>query len=329
MISFPDAGGSFVWLDKVTILPAIVRETWRRILITGAGGFIGGALARRLEAEGHGVRALDLPSVIAHTDTRAPVAHDLTTPVPIALLADIDLVIHAAALAGVRSSWECPEAYWRVNATATERLRRTCERAGAPRVLHLSSISVYGAGLNLSERSTPHPVSPYGRSKLAGERAWDGYPRATIVRLSNVYGPGQRSDMAYATFIRAGLAARPIVLRDGGRQLRTPTYIDDCVAGILAAARHARDGETYNIAGPEDIRLSEIPRILASLLGRPVGARAAAPAPGDPRVATVSSDLARHALGYAPRTSVSAGLAMQFEAWRELAAPAVAATATS
>ncbi len=288
-------------------------ETQRRVLITGAGGFIGGALARQLEADGHDVRWLDLPPVIVRIDARTPVAHDLRTPLPTSLLADVDLVIHAAALAGVQPSWERPEAYWQVNAVATKLLRDSCERTVQPRVLHLSSISVYGAGLNLSERSTPHPLSPYGRSKLAGEHAWIDYPRATIVRLSNVYGPGQRDDMAYATFIRAARAGVPIRLRDGGRQLRTPTYIADCVAGIIAAVHRGADGETYNIAGPQDVRLAEIPRLLGDMLGRPVAGRAVAPGPGDPRVATVSSEHARRALGYAPRTGVSAGLAAQLD----------------
>ncbi len=308
---------------------AIVSEGARSILITGAGGFIGGALARRLEADGHAVRRLDLPAVAARITGRAAVGHDLRTPLPPALLADVELVIHAGALAGVQSSWERPQEYWDTNAVATTRLRHACRRAGTPGVVHLSSISVYGEGLNLSERSSPTPLSPYGRSKLAGEHAWEDYPRATIVRLSNVYGPGQRDDMAYATFIRAALAGRPIALRDGGRQLRTPTYIDDCVAGIVAAIGRGSHSETYNIAGPEDIHLSEIPRLIGGLLGRPVAAEAVAPAPGDPRVATVSSERARDALDYVPRTSVSAGLAMQLEAWREAAPPAVSAAATS
>lgn len=301
----------------------------RRILITGAGGFIGGALTRRLEADGHEVYALDLPDVAARSGVRVRLRHDLRTPLPASHLTGVDLVIHAAALAGVQASWERPASYWAVNASATESLRSVCEQAGSPRVLHISSISVYGAGLRLSERSVTNPVSPYGRSKLAGERVWDGYPRATIVRLSNVYGPGQRIDMAYATFIRCALAGRSITLRDGGRQLRTPTYIEDCVAGIIAAARRGADADTYNVAGPEDIRLAEIPRLLGRLLGRPVACRSVASAPGDPRVATVSGERAARELGYDPRTDVVTGLAAQLEAWTAAAAAAAERSAVT
>lgn len=286
----------------------------RRILITGAGGFIGGALARRLTSNGHVVRGLDLPEVIARSTLADRRGHDLTRAVPPAALAGVELVIHGAALAGVQPSWKRPAAYWAANAHATERLRTACERAGTPRVIHLSSISVYGEGVGLDERSGTHPQSPYGHSKLAGEHAWDGYADVTTVRLSNVYGPGQRSDMAYATFMRAAVAGRPIALRDGGRQLRTPTYIDDCIAGILAAMSSGAPGAVYNIAGPEDVRLAHVPRAIGQLLGHPVACTTVPPAPGDPRIATVSCTRARTELGYAPRTSLRAGLEAQWAA---------------
>ena len=115
-----------------------------------------------------------------------------------------------------------------------------------------------------------------------------------------------------------------------GRQLRTPTYIDDCVAGIIAAIERGADGRTYNVAGPEDIRLAEIPRRLGRLLGRPVACRLAAQAPGDPRVATVSGERAARELGYAPRIDVAAGLAAQLDAWAgTAAAPAARSAVTS
>jgi UDP-glucuronate 4-epimerase len=229
-------------------------------------------------------------------------------------LAGVDLVIHAAALAGVRASWCRPRDYWRANVDATRLLRDCCQRSGLPRVIHLSSISVYGAGARLHESSPMRPVSPYGISKLVAERAWDGYPDAAVVRLSNVYGPGQRADMAYATFLRAVLRGRRVELRDGGFQLRTPTYIDDCVDGIVAAAGRGAGSGLYNVAGPEDVRLLDVPRLVERLLGRPVPTSWAPAAPGDPRTATVSSAHAQRALGYRPRTLLREGLARQLEA---------------
>jgi nucleoside-diphosphate-sugar epimerase len=120
--------------------------------------------------------------------------------------------------------------------------------------------------------------------------------------------------MAYATFIRAALRGGCVVLRDQGRQLRTPTYIDDCVEGIIRAAEQGDDDAIYNIAGPEDVRLATVPRQLARLVGHGVATTAAPPAPGDPRVATVSVARARHELGFEPRTRLVEGLARQLSA---------------
>jgi UDP-glucose 4-epimerase len=287
----------------------------RKVVVTGAGGFVGSALVRRLLAEGHSVTGVDLPGVACRMPRQTCHGHDLRTPLPPALLAGAELIFHAAALTGVQASWARPAEYWRVNAGATRLLQAAC--AGLPRpprVIHVSSISVYGEGLHLDEAMPPRPLSPYGHSKLAAERVWDGNPRVRIVRLSNVYGPGQREDMAYATFIRAGLNGGGVRLRDAGRQLRTPTYIDDCIEGLILAAGNGTDGGVYNIAGPEDVRLAEVPRQLGGLLGRPIPSTDVSPGRGDPRVATVSIARAERDLGYRPCTSVHEGLARQLAA---------------
>ncbi|MFL5829535.1 MAG: NAD-dependent epimerase/dehydratase family protein [Solirubrobacteraceae bacterium] len=286
----------------------------RLALVTGAGGFIATALRRRLAGEGYLVRGLDLPSVASSRPSHELIGCDVTKPLPPELLADVDLVIHGAALAGVQPSWSRPADYWRTNAFATRVVRAACEVGGSARVVHLSSSSVYGHGLHLEESGPRRPLSPYGLSKLAAEEAWVDYPAVVTCRLSNVYGPGQRDDMAYATFIRAALSGGQIRLRDGGRQLRTPTYIDDCIEGIMLAATRATDGAVYNIAGPEDVRLADVPRHLARLLRAPIHSMCVPPGRGDPRVATVSIDRARRELGYAPATRLRDGLARQLAA---------------
>jgi UDP-glucuronate 4-epimerase len=312
------------------MLPAVSGSAAPRAVVTGAHGFVGAAVARRLRAGGWRVIGIDLPAAIGKPRGAGCRAHDLTEPLPTEALAGVALIIHAAALAGVQASWTRPADYWRTNVLATQLLREACERSGDVRVVHLSSISVYGEGQALVEGAPARPLSPYGVSKLAGERAWSGYPNVTIVRLSNVYGPGQRPDMAYATFIRAALSGHRVELRDGGRQLRTPTYIDDCVEGIVAAARTGARSATYNLAGPEHVRLIEMHGLLERLLGRTIPARRVARAPGDPRFATVSSARAAGELGYEPRTGLSEGLWRQLRAARPPLAdtvPAVVATA--
>ncbi len=288
------------------------RPAPRSVLVTGAAGFVGAALVRRLRTERDTVRGIDLPSLVCD-GVGDWLAHDLTCPLPADALTRVDLVIHAAALAGVQPSWLRPLEYWRANALATILLRESCERAGSPRVVHVSSISVYGEGEHHTERSPTRPMSPYGDSKLAAERAWDGYPQVTIVRLSNVYGPGQRPDMAYATFIRAALRGGSIELRAGGRQRRTPTFIEDCVDGVLAAAVHGAFAATYNIAGPADVRLDTVPAMLGGLTGRTVPVISVPATAGDPLCSTVSTARAARELGFAPRVGLRDGLALQLE----------------
>jgi nucleoside-diphosphate-sugar epimerase len=275
----------------------------------------------RLLADGWDVIGIDLPQLVSADGGGRCRGHDLTERLAPRSLEGVEVLIHAAALAGVLTSWARLHDYWRANAYATRLLRESCEQGGVPRIVHLSSISVYGEGEQLDETSPTMPLSPYGIFKLEAERAWDHYPGSSIVRLSNVYGPRQRPDMAYATFARAALLGHRIKLRDGGLQRRTPTYIDDCVDGIIAVATCGATPGIYNIAGPHDVQLLDVPRLLSELLGMPMPISIEPPVPGDPRVATVSSALAQCELGYRPVTGLRDGLVRQLDAMDEFGQP--------
>src|SRR5437763_16567946 len=89
-------------------------------LVTGARGFVGSAIVQRLRRDGCRVTGIDLPALTRRSDGIGCHGHDLARPLPPELLADVELVVHAAALAGVQPSWTRPREYWRPNVTATE-----------------------------------------------------------------------------------------------------------------------------------------------------------------------------------------------------------------
>ena len=193
------------------ILPRVAAGAQSTALVTGARGFVGAAVARRLRAEGWRVIGIDLATAggacaIGAGPHSAPSgtelarecrSHDLTSPLPTAALDGVDVVIHAAALAGVQASWARPRAYWHANVDATRLLACSCRRAGAPRVLHVSSISVYGQGAALREDSTTRPVPTSFTAPAPGD------PRTATVssaRAQRALGYGPR------TTLRDGLA---------------------------------------------------------------------------------------------------------------------------
>jgi nucleoside-diphosphate-sugar epimerase len=225
------------------------------VLVTGAAGFIGSALARRLVADGHRVVALDDLS-----EGRLDRLGGVTDDIVIADVRDVlavrgaaegcDVVFHLAAKRAVERSFEEPALVADVNVNGTETVLRAAAGAGAV-VVFASSSSVYGAAprIRLREDREPAPRSPYARTKLDGERrcrAWTARGvRAISLRYFNVYGPGQDADGRYAVviprFVDACLAGRRPTLHGHGSQARDYTYVDDVVEATVRAAS-APDG---------------------------------------------------------------------------------------
>ena len=220
-----------------------------------------------------------------------------------------DAVIHLAGLPGVRT--RPPSAFHEANVELTDRLVRAASAGGARFVL-VSSSSVYGNARELPtpEHAPPAPLNPYAASKVAAEEVVrDHGADAVIVRPFSVYGPGQRPEMAFARWIDclADRAAAPWHASPG--TARDFTYVDDAVAGILAALRRGRAGEAYNLSG---LALGGPAR---SARGAGGGSSAAAPrcatTPGSAAEARVTQGCGRKAaaeLGYAPRTDLATGL---------------------
>jgi UDP-glucuronate 4-epimerase len=227
------------------------------VLVTGAAGFVGFHVARRLLEEGSAVLGVD--SMNAYYDPKLKEArlgeltglpgfafrrHDLADRAETAALfaaARPKRVIHLAAQAGVRHSLADPHAYVDANIVGFLNVLEGCRHTGVEHLTYASSSSVYGANTATPfsvHADADHPLSLYGASKRANELMAHCYSHlfalpTTGLRFFTVYGPWGRPDMAYYSFTKAILDGQPIRVFNDGNMRRDFTFIDDVVAGVL------------------------------------------------------------------------------------------------
>lgn len=227
------------------------------MLVTGAAGFIGFHLCKRLLAEGHEVVGLDnlndyydvdlkLGRIKQMTMERAftPVRMDLADRDGMKRLFEderFDVVVNLAAQAGVRYSLKNPYAYVDSNLSGFLNVLEGCRHGGVKHLVFASSSSVYGANTTMPfsvHHNVDHPVSLYAATKKANELMAHTYASlygipCTGLRFFTVYGPWGRPDMAYFLFTKAIFGARPIDVYNNGRMRRDFTYIDDIIEGVV------------------------------------------------------------------------------------------------
>ncbi len=232
-------------------------QNLQKILITGAAGFIGHALAKRLLKEGREVTGLDnlndYYDVQLKKDRLAElqimpgfrfVYQDLADrEASTALFAEnrFDAVVNLAAQAGVRYSLINPQSYVDTNLVGFANILEGCRHGGVKHLVFASSSSVYGANTKMPfsvHDNVDHPVSLYAASKKANELMAHTYSHlfalpATGLRFFTVYGPWGRPDMALFLFTNAMLAGRPINVFNNGNMERDFTHIDDIIEGVV------------------------------------------------------------------------------------------------
>lgn len=314
------------------------------VLITGGCGFIGTNLIRYLRGMGEcRIRVLDNLSV-GNRDDLAKVASfaelgpkgsvGLPTTSEVQLLAgdildksivdralrQMDVVVHLAANTGVQPSVENPELDCMTNVVGTLNCLEGARQNGVKRFVFASSGAPVGeCHPPIHEEMVPHPVSPYGASKLAGEGYCSAYYRCfalgtVALRFSNVYGPGSTHKASVvAKFIKKALKGEPVEIYGNGDQTRDFLFIDDLVRAILlAATRDGAAGELFQIATNKETTVADLAKRLVLIVRETTGKEMQLTA-GERRSGDVMrnfSDTSKAArlLGWQAETSLDDGL---------------------
>jgi UDP-glucuronate 4-epimerase len=315
-----------------------------RILLTGGAGFIGSHVAETLVRRGMALTIVD------NLDSFYPRARKLKNLEEIRRVGayefveqDIceleglrevfarvrpEIVIHLAARAGVRPSIEHPLLYERVNVAGTLNLLELCRKPGVKKFIFGSSSSVYGATSRapFSENEAGlHPISPYAATKLAGELLCYTYAHlfgfpTVCLRFFTVYGPRQRPDLAIHKFTALLEKRQPLPIFGDGTSGRDYTYVDDIVAGVLAALDYEPQAsagarfEIFNLGNSHPVKLNELIELLERTSGRKAVLDYRPAQPGDVPLTWADISKAKRLLGYQPATGMEEGL-KRFLAW--------------
>ena len=242
-----------------------------KVVVTGANGFVGGALVQALVARGEDVRAIVRPKSDLWRLKNLPIEYvvgDLTdAPSLRGAFDEADLIIHAAGMLGAVGT---PAAtYHRIHVDGTRNLFDELIRIGRfPRIAYISSPGVLGvinSQFSADESWPLHPTNDYERSKADAEtlvrRYRDRFP-IVIVRPEFIYGPRDLHVLGLFRAIQRGI----FFYIDGGEALCHPTYIDDAVQGTLLALDKGKAGECYHIMGQKPVTFREFGRIIAGQL---------------------------------------------------------------
>jgi nucleoside-diphosphate-sugar epimerase len=294
--------------------------------VTGGAGFIGSHVVRRLVADHYEVRVLDnfttgkranlsgLESVeLVDGDVRSRGELERA-------MHGVDAVFHLAAIASVERSWSDPIETLAVNAHGTANVVEAAIKSGVSAVVYSSSAAVYGDQdvETTSEELEPRPISPYGYSKLLGEKIALAHSqpsrgvRVIALRYFNVFGPGQDPDSPYSAaipiFIKHALAGTTATIYGDGLQSRDFLYVDDVARANVCALESDASGLAINIASGQSHTLLQLVDAINAITGRTLSTTFAAPRVGDIRHSLADVRLAESTIGFHSKIAFAGGL---------------------
>jgi len=302
-----------------------------KVLVTGGAGFIGSQVAKALVARGDDVVIVDnVNDYYDPTLKEARLREVVPESVPfykvditdyealsnICKEHNFDAICHLAAQAGVRYSLQNPHAYEQTNNQGTLNMLELARHNGIKNVIYASSSSVYGGNTKVPfAESDPveKPISLYAATKRANELMAYTYHHlyglnCTGLRFFTVYGPYGRPDMALFLFTKAILENKAIDVFNYGDMERDFTYVDDIVAGVLAAIDKSCPYEIFNLGGDHPVKLSYFIECIEKKLGKEAEKNLLPIQPGD--VPRTMADLtkAKKILGFNPQTKIEEGI---------------------
>jgi nucleoside-diphosphate-sugar epimerase len=249
----------------------------KKILITGGTGFIGSRLALRLISDGQQVRIYGQKNTSAETENAAELRRAgaeiifgsmLDRDGIIKITENVDIVYHLAA---AQHEANVPDkVFWDVNYKGTELLTQACINEGIRRLVHGSTIGVYGSALDgiITENSPCQPDNIYGQTKLAAEKMLSKYTQGleiVIVRISETYGPGDRRLLK----LFKGIQQKHFPLIGKGDNIHHLVFVDDLIDGLInASANTAAPGECFVISGKEPLSTIAMMQVVANVVGQ-------------------------------------------------------------
>lgn len=289
-----------------------------RWLVTGGCGFIGANLVQRLCQTEIPLRVLDDCSVgqFDPPDGVEFIREDIRDAAAVrGAVEGVDVVIHLAAQSGVMPSIKDPGKDFEVNTVGTLNMLTACRDAAVRRLVFASSNAALGeVPVPFEEAQAPHPISPYGASKLAGEAyclAFTGsYGLETVaLRFANVYGPrSSHKNSVVAKFLKQALDGQPLIIFGDGSQTRDLIYVDDLCDAIILAAQADCSGEVFQIASGVETKIIDLAQLIVDMIGPRSRIAFEERRRGEPHRIVASIEKARRMLGFSAKVELEEGV---------------------